>query len=519
MSITDSDVGTNELEKIYAEASLVGEDKGKELKFVWESDTRAFFEEQERNATGKRGNRWSLITIRLGINEESILDSSKRYEEHIVERVKNGHLPPLKQGILIWDETKVQSKIIWNSSNSSITGYAMSSSDMASLHDVYEGLDEEEESKKTEYVLQFLWRDISSEFDVIGPYFTISGTIEAQHLHTLVMKTLLVFNQFEFRVRCLLCDGASGNLALLKELCAHKKGKDISANFVSPFDGNKIHLVICPSHQVSIDFLTYYMFPLFLLKNMIAALYSSRDNGGTKSFVNEDSVHFGWETIEDVYKVDMKRAKNGQTRRVLKLKYSHIIRDSWTRLNVLPAKIMQQPYMLDAIQALADARPDEMKEHLATLEYLKACNKLFEDGILSHQKVDQLSSKVLKNIDEGYAFFKKWKDSFSNDANLREPTQKCFLAWQTWDLLELMYHGFKGFCHDFLTEHPHYYIIPVRISGSAIESVFSCLKFISGSNLSSVNYSSSITALATQREKTSNTNAENNYRNIPLSLK
>lgn len=128
----------------------------------------------------------------------------------------------------------------------------MSSSDMSSLHDVYESLDEEEECQKTDYILQFLWRDIISHFDVIGPYFTIAGTIEAQHLHTIVMKTLLVFNQFEFRVRALLCDGASANLALLKELCALKKGGDISACFVSPFDGNKIHLVICPSHQVSI---------------------------------------------------------------------------------------------------------------------------------------------------------------------------------------------------------------------------------------------------------------------------
>ena len=145
---------------------------------------------------------------------------------------------------------QVQSKIIWNSANSSITGYAMSSSDMASLHDVYEGLDEEEECQKTDYVLQFLWRDVSSKFDVIGPYFTISGTIEAQNLHTIVMKTLLVFNQFGYRVQGLLCDGASSNLALLKELCGHRKREDISASIVSPFDGNRIHLIICPSHQV-----------------------------------------------------------------------------------------------------------------------------------------------------------------------------------------------------------------------------------------------------------------------------
>ena len=44
-----SDVGTEELEKIYAEADLVGEGKGDDLKSVWESDVRNFNEEQERN--------------------------------------------------------------------------------------------------------------------------------------------------------------------------------------------------------------------------------------------------------------------------------------------------------------------------------------------------------------------------------------------------------------------------------------------------------------------------------------
>ncbi len=74
---------------------------------------------------------------------------------------------------------------------------------------------------------------------------------------------------------------------------------------------------------------------------MVAALYSSRDDGGTKYFVKCDDVHFGWESIEDVYRADLIRAKNGKSRRVPKLKYSYIVRDACSRLNVLPAKIMQ----------------------------------------------------------------------------------------------------------------------------------------------------------------------------------
>ena len=57
-----------------------------------------------------------------------------------------------------------------------------------------------------------------------------------------------------------------------------------------------------------------------------------------------------------------------------------------------------------------------------------------------------------------------------------------------------LFYGFIGLCEDFLSRHPEYFIVPVRISGSAIESVFSCLKYISGSNLSAINYSTSLSA-------------------------
>ena len=82
-----------------------------------------------------------------------------------------------------------------------------------------------------------------------------------------------------------------------------------------------------------------WLFFIYQLKNMIAALYSSR-TGGTKEFKRKGST-FGWFSIESVYRSDLYRAKNGISRRVPGLKYSHIVRDSWTRLNVLPAKIMQ----------------------------------------------------------------------------------------------------------------------------------------------------------------------------------
>ncbi len=53
-----------------------------------------------------------------------------------------------------------------------------------------------------------------------------------------------------------------------------------------------------------------------------------------------------------------------------------------------------------------------------------------------------------------------------------------------------MYYGFTGFCDDFLRKHPGYTIYPIRMNGSAVETVFSQLKYASGGNLMSTNYSS-----------------------------
>ena len=142
--------------------------------------------------------------------------------------------------------------MIWNSSNSAIIGYAMSAEDFISLHDVYEGLMEDDKCQKTTYIIQFLWRDLSSDFDVVGPYFNCSASLETKSLHAMVIRTMLIFSQFGFVVRALLCDGASSNLSLLKLLCGHTNN-DVDINqpsFKSPFDGRHVHLLVCPSHQV-----------------------------------------------------------------------------------------------------------------------------------------------------------------------------------------------------------------------------------------------------------------------------
>ncbi len=42
--------------------------------------------------------------------------------------------------------------------------------------------------------------------------------------------------------------------------------------------------------------------------------------------------------------------------------------------------------------------------------YLEACSKVFENGFLSHERILDMDSKVLKSIEEGFSFFTKWLD-------------------------------------------------------------------------------------------------------------
>ncbi len=92
-----------------------------------------------------------------------------------------------------------------------------------------------------------MWR---SDFDALGPNLNCSSCLEAQSLQSMVVRTMLAFSQFGFGVHALLCDGASSNLSLHKLLCGYCNCEDVNlldSSFKSPFDGKRVHLIICPS--------------------------------------------------------------------------------------------------------------------------------------------------------------------------------------------------------------------------------------------------------------------------------
>lgn len=74
---------------------------------------------------------------------------------------------------------------------------------------------------------------------------------------------------------------------------------------------------------------------------------------------------------------------------------------------------MQQEHVLTELHHHIHQQPppsDAVATKCALL-YLEACNKIFENGFLSHDKILNMDSRILKNIDEGYTFFQNWLDS------------------------------------------------------------------------------------------------------------
>ena len=70
--------------------------------------------------------------------------------------------------------------------------------------------------------------------------------------------------------------------------------------------------------------------------------------------------------------------------------------------------------MLTAIREMASNKDIHTSaQHIAVAEYLEACNKLFEEGILSHEVINSLTSPLLKNMKTGFTFFEKWHEELS----------------------------------------------------------------------------------------------------------
>ncbi len=102
---------------------------------------------------------------------------------------------------------------------------------------------------------------MTSKFDVIGPYYSLSSTLNHHTIIQTLFDTMRVFHNHGFKTSAIVCDGASCNLAAIKLLTTGNRGAYGVSNepdkhkvepwFKNPFDPERnVYFVICPSHQV-----------------------------------------------------------------------------------------------------------------------------------------------------------------------------------------------------------------------------------------------------------------------------
>ncbi|XP_068730899.1 uncharacterized protein [Montipora capricornis] len=313
--VESTPMGRKEFEKCVAEADSLRPGAGQVLREIWDSDKVNFRKDQAKNGYGHRSNRWTQATWRValaiyarcpvlfddlkkldilqlpcrrslervmakrtveeGIHEERIIEQLTLFNQFKTTAVLSGRPEPLGVGELLFDETKVQSKIQIRCTDGVAIGYAMNENDWSCLHDVYESLfiSEEGAGQRASYVLQTYWRDMTSGFEFAGPYFLREVPLDGKFLHDIVFKVISTLEKYRFHVILLVGDGASCNLALFKRLCGYANEQlpvedsgaeryQFKASFINPFSTRSdktCFVMICPAHQ---------------LKNIIAALYS-----------------------------------------------------------------------------------------------------------------------------------------------------------------------------------------------------------------------------------------------------
>ena len=125
-----------------------------------------------------------------GASQQCIADQVAQFVLFKAECVKQGKREPEGDGVIIFDEVKVACQLMWNSRSHKLSGLAMTSKDLCSLNDIYRFLQEPESPKQTSYILQFLWRDLTFSYDIIGPYFTSADTVDSQYILTCLLDLL-----------------------------------------------------------------------------------------------------------------------------------------------------------------------------------------------------------------------------------------------------------------------------------------------------------------------------------------
>lgn len=109
------------------------------------------------------------------------------YQQRQKEAEEKGWLVLLGEESLIFDEVKVTVKLQWNNQDNSLVGYAITSDEMASMTDVYRSIEQRCFEQTTSCRP---CGETTSNSDIIGPYYTSSGSMTANFTVSCLMDAM-----------------------------------------------------------------------------------------------------------------------------------------------------------------------------------------------------------------------------------------------------------------------------------------------------------------------------------------
>ena len=121
-------------------------------------------------------------------------------------------------------------QLIWNSRSNKLIGLAMTYKDQVALQDIYHFINNPQTAEQTSYILQFLWQDLTSSYNIVGPYFTSSSAVDNKFVMACILETIKLFQYHGLKTSLLVCDGASSNVNVIKASHGHSGAYGIDKN-------------------------------------------------------------------------------------------------------------------------------------------------------------------------------------------------------------------------------------------------------------------------------------------------
>ena len=113
----------------------------------------------------------------------------------------------------------------------------------------YTSLNDDQNIQETRYILQFVWRDLTGNFDVVGPHYTSSDGFDAKFTLACLFDAMFLFETYNFHVGAIVGDGASWNQTLFKKLTGHSGKFGVEA--VSDDDKQCSSIIYQPLHRMA----------------------------------------------------------------------------------------------------------------------------------------------------------------------------------------------------------------------------------------------------------------------------